>query len=157
MSGVWRTDGADDGGLKMIWSCCTGAFEYEGRKDGSGLTFRRDFERRYEDSWRADAALSASKHCDLPERSLATGLRSNLASIAEKELHCIRPEAVVLSIIFDDVLLTKSRAEQGSNARCTKLHKPAWAAETDPMTASERGARQRRRTEAEPGRDNLKH
>lgn len=117
--GVWRTDGAEEGGLKMIWACSTGVFEYEGRKDGSGLTFRRDFERRYEDSWRADAALSASKHCDLPERSLATGLRNNLASIAEKELHCIRREAIVLSIFFDDVLLTKYRAEQGSNARCT--------------------------------------
>jgi hypothetical protein len=85
-SGVWRTDGADDGGLKMIWSCCTGAFEYEGRKDGSGLTFRRDRERRYEDSWRLDAALSASRHCEWPEKRVATGLRNNLASIAEEEL-----------------------------------------------------------------------
>ena len=141
----------------MIWACSTGAFEYEGRKDGSGLTFRRDFERRYEDSWRADAALSASKQCDLPERSLATGLRNNLASIAEKELHCIRGKAVVLSIFFDDVLLTKSRSGTGVECTMHKLHKPAWAAETDLMTASERGARQRRRTEAEPGRDNQKH
>jgi hypothetical protein len=83
---VWRTDGAEEGGLKTIWSCCTGVFEYEGRNDGSGLTFRRDFDRRYEDSWRLDVALSASRHCGRPNRRLATGLRNNLASIAEEEL-----------------------------------------------------------------------
>ncbi len=42
--GVWRTDGADDGALKIMWSCI--GDEFESRKDASGLMFRRFFDRR---------------------------------------------------------------------------------------------------------------
>jgi hypothetical protein len=58
--GVCRTDGADEGGLKMMWSCC-GEF-FESRKDASGLTFRRCFVRRYEDSCRRAVLLNESRH-----------------------------------------------------------------------------------------------
>jgi hypothetical protein len=58
--GVCKTDGAEEGGLKMMWSCC-GEF-FEKRKDESGLTFSRCFVRRYEDSCRWAVVLSESRH-----------------------------------------------------------------------------------------------
>jgi hypothetical protein len=66
-----------------MWSCWRERFDW--RKEECGLTFRRCFERRYEDSCRLDEALSASRHCDLPERRLAIGLLITLASIAGEE------------------------------------------------------------------------
>lgn len=75
------------------------------------MTFRRCFERRYEDSCRLDEALSASRHCDLPERRLAIGLLINLASIAGEELHCVGIEALVRGLnIFEDLLTNPARA-----------------------------------------------
>lgn len=137
LSGVWRTDGAEEGGLKMIWSCCIGVFEYEGRKDGSGLTFRRDFVRRYEDSWRLDAALIASRHCARPERRLATGLRNKLASIAEEELHSSKLS--IFSWCSTMCCLHKIK-RQGVHAQVAQT---AWAANSDLMTArSSEAARQ---------------
>jgi hypothetical protein len=60
--------------------------------------FRRCFERRYEDSCRVGAALSASRHGGLPDRRLARGLRINLASIAVEKLTEVRIEALGLGL-----------------------------------------------------------
>lgn len=81
-----------------MWSCCRERFDWT--KEECGLTFRRCFERRYDDSCRLDAALSASRPCDLPDRRLVTVLRINQASIAGEELHCVEIEAVALGLIL---------------------------------------------------------
>lgn len=49
--GVWYGEGADEGGLKTMWSftCEAGIEEV---KDGSGFVRRRLVVRRAEDSWR---------------------------------------------------------------------------------------------------------
>jgi hypothetical protein len=60
LTGVWRTDGPEDGGLKMMWSWF-GEF-LDCRKDESGLMFRRCFERLYEDSCRRAAVLRERRH-----------------------------------------------------------------------------------------------
>lgn len=87
LRGVWRTEGADDGGLKMMWSC-RGEFS-ERRKDESGLMLSRCFERRYEDCCRRELALSESRHGLLPDRRSRTGLlisrESIVAGVDEKE------------------------------------------------------------------------
>lgn len=44
-------EGAEDGGLKMMWSCS--GESSVGRNDASGLTRSFFFVRRKEDSWRA--------------------------------------------------------------------------------------------------------
>ncbi len=81
-NGVCRTEGADEVGLKMIWSCLGESFER--RKDAFGLMFKRCFVRRYEDSLRREAVLRENKHWDLPKRRSRTGLRINRTSLAEK-------------------------------------------------------------------------
>lgn len=86
-SGVWRTDGAEEGGLKMIWSCCGELFE---RKDGSGLTFRRCFARLAEDSCRRAVRLRESRHGLFPDMRSMTGRLTSLASIVEREMPKIR-------------------------------------------------------------------
>lgn len=80
-NGVCRTEGAEEGGLKIMWSWFGECFEL--RKDESGLMFKRCFVRRYEDSFRRDAALRESRHWVRPERRSRTGLRISRESIAE--------------------------------------------------------------------------
>ena len=82
MEGVWFIDGADDGGLKTMWSSRGDLFER--RKDESGLTFRSFFDRRYEDSCRRDAEMREKRHWILPEKRPMIGRCSNLASIVEE-------------------------------------------------------------------------
>ena len=60
LSGVWRTEGADEGGLKMMWSCF-GEF-FVRMKDDSGLILRRCFVRRKEDSCRLAVIFRECRH-----------------------------------------------------------------------------------------------
>lgn len=82
-NGVCRTEGADAGGLKMMWSWF--GEKGEDRKDESGLMFRSFLVRRWEDSWRFEEALRARRHWVRPKRRSRTGLRSSRMSIVEVE------------------------------------------------------------------------
>jgi hypothetical protein len=76
------TDAAEEGGLKMMWSCC---IEGLGRKESSGLIFRLCLVLRAEDSCRRAVVLRARRHCLFPEHRSIKGRLISLASIAEGE------------------------------------------------------------------------
>ena len=85
LSGVWRTEGAEDGGLKMMWSCFGELLEI--LNDDSGLTLRRCFVRRNEDSCRL-ALVSKKGRCEiLPCKRSVAGLLVIRTSIAEGVIH----------------------------------------------------------------------
>jgi hypothetical protein len=64
----------------MMWSFC---IEESERKDSSGLTFRRCFVRRVEDSCRRAVVLRESKNRFSPDKNSIRGRLTSLASIIE--------------------------------------------------------------------------
>ena len=81
IEGVCSTDGAAEGGLKMMWSWLGESLER--RKAESGLTLRRCLVRRVDDSCRRPTEERQNRHWDLDEMRSMRGRLSNADSMAE--------------------------------------------------------------------------